>query len=348
MKRLTSAAALELYAESLRSRGVSKSTLRHRLGHARTFLDYLEGHTMKRDLREVTNQDIISYLGGLRERVSVKTGNRLAAMTRCALAFAVKDLFRLLYATELILANPCQDIALKPLKDGFRRAILTKEEMARLLDGITLDDPVGLRDRAFFELLYSSGLRTGEALRLKVADVDCDNRMILIRRGKGGKDRVVPVSEAAVKFLRLHLETTTVGPEDLVFHGVLGNLTGSTMNERFKKAAREAGVMRKHLSAHSIRHSTATHLLENGADLRYVQELLGHESIETTAIYTHCLTESMKRIYKTHHPRENENYREADAAYRNRIFAFKDELQKSKETTERRREYHKKRYEERH
>jgi site-specific recombinase XerD len=263
------------------------------------------------------------------------------------IAFAVKDLFRLLYISDLILTNPFQDSGLKMKKEGIKRAVLSEAEMSRVLDSIALNEPVSLRDRALFELLYSSGLRIGEALRLKVSDIDIENRMVLIRRGKGGKDRVEPVSEAAMKFLKLQIAGREENKDELVFTGVLGNLTSSTMNERFKKIAEKVGVVRKHLSVHSIRHSTATHLLEHGADLRYVQELLGHESIETTAIYTHCLSEGLKRIYKTHHPRENESYVEADAGYRQKVYEFKDRLVKSKEKTAHRREYLKKRYEER-
>jgi integrase/recombinase XerD len=317
------------------------------MSHAKSFMNYLQTHTTKRDLREITVQELTAYLSDLREQISERTGRRLSFSTQSMMAFAVKDLFRLLYISDLILTNPCPDIGLKMKTEGIKRAVLSEAEMANILDSIALSDPVSLRDRALFELLYSSGLRIGEALRLKVSDIDTENRMVLIRRGKGGKDRVEPVSEAAMKFLKLHLAGREENKDDLVFLGVLGNLTSSTMNDRFKKIAEKVGVVRKHLSVHSIRHSTATHLLEHGADLRYVQELLGHESIETTAIYTHCLSEGLKRIYKTHHPRENESYVEVNTEYRNRLYAFKEGLSRSKAETERRREYLKKRYEER-
>jgi integrase/recombinase XerD len=341
MKNLHERAALELYAEYLRSRGKSKPTFRLRMAHARAFLTYLSG----RDLRAVAQQDIASYLAFLRERVSDRTGRPLSFSTRSVMAFAVQDLFRCLYARDCLLTNPFQPSLVKMKREGIKRAVLSEAEMARILDSIAVDDLVHLRDRALFELLYSSGLRIGEALKLKVADVDVENRMVLIRRGKGGKDRVEPVSEAAMKFLKLHLSGREDLKDELVFKGVLGRLTSSTVNERFKKLAAEAGVIRKHLSVHSIRHSVATHLLEHGADLRYVQELLGHESIETTAIYTHCLTESLKRIYKTHHPRENGSYVEADAAYRSKLNAFKARLSRSKAKTEKTREYLRRRYE---
>ncbi|HEQ72439.1 MAG TPA: hypothetical protein ENN69_08110 [Spirochaetia bacterium] len=347
MKSLTDKIALGLYAATLRSRGVSADTRSLRVRHAQAFLDHLRERTGKRDLREVTARDVMAYVGDLRDRISKTTGRGLSPVTQSMMAFAVKDLFNALYAADLLLSNPCQSLALKMKKQGLKRAVLTEEEAARVLDGITPDDPVGIRDRALFELLYSSGLRIGEALRLTAADIDFDNRMVLLRRGKGGKDRVVPVSTTAAAFLKLHLSVS--GREDggkRVFTGVLGNLTSSTVNERFKKLAKKAGVMKKRLSVHSIRHSTATHLLEHGADLRYVQELLGHETIETTAIYTHCVIETLKRIYKTHHPRENGSYVEVDAAYLTKLHAFKEELTRSKEKTEKTREYLKKRYEE--
>jgi len=341
MKTLNERAALTLYADYLRSRGMSKPTYKLRMAHAQVFLASLSG----RDLREITKQDIAAYLADLRDRVSARTGRPLAFSTRAAMAFAVHDLFRCLYARDCLLTNPCQGLGTRMKHEGIKRAVLSEAEMARILDAIPVDDPVHLRDRALFELLYSSGLRIGEALKLKTADVDIENRMILIRRGKGGKDRVEPVSEAAVSFLKLHLSAREDRKDEPVFKGVLGRLTSSTVNDRFKKLAAAAGVVKKHLSVHSIRHSVATHLLERGADLRYVQELLGHESIETTAVYTHCLTESLKRIYKSHHPRENASYVEVDAAYRAKLAAFKERLSKSKAKTERTREYLRRRYE---
>jgi len=208
--------------------------------------------------------------------------------------------------------------------------------MGRFLDSIDIDSHLGLRDRTVFELMYSSGLRVGDASRLNVEDIDFENRMILIKRSKGGKDRIVPVSKVAMSFLKQHLCGRTKGA---LFTGKQGRLRPGAINTRLKKLLKEQNIYREGLSTHSIRYSIATHLLGNGADLRYVQELLGHDSIETTSHYTHDIYENMKRIYKSFHPRENEHYREIDGQYLKRFYAFLKRLTKQKKKSLRNREF---------
>jgi site-specific recombinase XerD len=205
------------------------------------------------------------------------------------------------------------------------KAVLSFDQMNRFLDGIDLNGPLGLRDRAIFELMYSSGLRVSEIVNLDRQDVDLSERMVRLRRTKMGKDKVVPVTESAGKFLKLYLEQRT-DSDPALFMSLNGRLRKFSIAQRFRERLKAAGIRHKGLSPHSIRHSVATHLLETGADLRYVQELLGHESIETTMIYTHAMSENLKKIYKTYHPRENEYYKEADAEYIKGIEDFRIEL----------------------
>jgi integrase/recombinase XerD len=285
------------------------------------------------DLRDVRTKDIEEYISYLNSYISETRNKKLEYQTKSMMVFAVKQAFKYLYVNDLILANPCQDISYKTRKTGIIRAILTKDEMERLLESVECDNQVDLRDRAIYELMYSTGLRIGEVLKLRIRDMDLDNRMVLIRRGKGGRDRMEPVNEVSKKFLELHIAGIKNEKDDLLFKGVIGRLTSSTMNVRFKKVAIKAGIVRQHLSIHSIRHTVATHLLENGADLRYVQELLGHESIETTVIYTHMMYDNLKKVYRSCHPRENEYYKEVDADYSIRLNEFKKKLLKTKEKT---------------
>jgi integrase/recombinase XerD len=163
-------------------------------------------------------------------------------------------------------------------------------------------------------------MRSGEAARLRGEDINEKSRTILIRHTKTRRDRVVPVTETAMEFLKKYRGRRKGGP---VFLGTAGPLQGPAMNNRFKEHLADQGIYRKGLTIHSLRHSAAVHLLQNGADIRYVQELLGHDSLESTVIYTHQLQEELKRIYRTHHPRENRFFKEVDEEYRRKIEELK-------------------------
>jgi integrase/recombinase XerD len=216
-----------------------------------------------------------------------------------------------------------------PEKQDFKRVILSVEEITKFLDGIRVDRLLGLRDRAIFELMYSSGLRRREVVNLDVGDVDLERRMVLIRKSKYGKDRIVPVNEVAARFLRKYLEGRTDGSKPL-FLGPNGRLSLTGLDALFARHVKQAGIDRPGLSMHSIRHTTATHLLEQGANIRYVQELLGHENIQTTVRYTHALVESMKKIYRSFHPRENAYFKEMMDTYAVKLESFLEELKRVK------------------
>lgn len=221
--------------------------------------------------------------------------------------------------------------------------MVSQENMRKLLEWIHTDSVCGIRDRAIYELIYSSGLRAGEAARLKVGDVDFENRILYIRKSKHGKDRFVPVTEGAAAFLAYYLEERIAKKESYVFPGTKNrHIAVTTISRRFKGWAKKAGVYEKGLCIHSVRHATATHLLENGAGIRYVQELLGHESIETTVSYTKQLYRSLKQMYKRYHPRENEYYKEVDEEYCKRIDELESRLKARNEKTLRDRKYSKK------
>jgi site-specific recombinase XerD len=154
--------------------------------------------------------------------------------------------------------------------------------------------------------------------KLDRGDIELSSRMLIVRDAKWSKDRMVPINEVAAAFLSMYLGSE-VRPEQPAFVGQRGRISRYCVKCRFHHHLSNAGLEGKGLTPHSIRHATATHMLAHGADLRYVQELLGHESIETTVIYTNELFENLKRIYKTYHPRENALYREVDEEYRERL-----------------------------
>jgi integrase/recombinase XerD len=346
MGALSADRARSIFESRLKASGYKANTIRTKLEYLKPFFSYLKAQGFSEDLREVDRAGLEGFLEYLQGALSARTRLPYSSRTKAGIWGAVRSLFRALYLSKRILANPASGIVSLRLPASAPKAILTKEEMGRLLDSIDINARLGLRDRAMFELMYSSGLRVSEVSRLKSSDVDLSARQVLVRQGKWGKDRMVPVGEVAVSFLKLFLRGETDAGRLFGGQWRRDEISPAAINRRFKLLLHRAGLYRAGLSAHSIRHSVATHLLENGADLRYVQELLGHESIETTVLYTEELHENMKRIYKTYHPRENRLWLEVDGGYLARLEGLKLELERRATITERKREYSRRYYRE--
>jgi integrase/recombinase XerD len=344
MKKLTIPKVRKIFLHYLKNLGYKENTINGHREKIKPFFTCMTAIDGISDMRDINEKVLHKFLTWLNERVSERTGKLLAARTKKGIFTTIKLLFRCLYQQELILVNPLQNIVYRPGGVQKQREILTEDEMNRFLDGIDEQAPFGLRDKAIFELMYSSGLRAGDITNLDVADVDFEARMVLLKEGKFSKDRVVPVSKVAAVFLKLYLQERR-RETDILFISPCGlRISPGAVNIRCKKWMKESGVYRKGLSSHSIRHSTAVHLLSHGADLRYVQELLGHDSIETTVTYTHDLHENIRRVYKSYHPRENLYFKEVDERYLERLNKFKEELSRQKQITRRERKMKKRFY----
>jgi integrase/recombinase XerD len=337
MGKLGTEKVRKLFEKYLIEAGYKQNTIRTKKECVKHFFAWVEEKTAIDDMRDIDIEIIKQYVHYINKKVSEKTGRVYEVRTKKGLFGVVKLLFKCLYVNEKILKNPLQEYNFAPKGEGRKKEILTREEMGEFLDSIDTGNLLDLRDRTIFELMYSSGLRVSEVSGLDVSDIDFEARMLLIRQAKWGKDRVVPVSEVAMSFLKMYLPVRKRQKDNAVFTSVYGRLGSAVINVRFKRRLKEAGLYRENVTAHSIRHSVATHLLAQGADLRYVQELLGHETIETTVIYTHELFDNLKRIYKSYHPRENEYYKEADEEYVTCLEAFIKELKRQKAKTARER-----------
>jgi len=278
----------------------------------------------KGDVRTFGKKELSAFFSWLCRQRSKRTGDALRPKTINARFESIRLLYSCLYRSGAIGENPCHGLALAvPDPKAWTRRPLSRDEITQFLESIDVTSPVGLRDRALFELIYSSGLRVNEAACLKVGDIDFEQRLMVVR-GKFDRDRMVPVSEVARDFLVQYLGERIERPESWVFVGSRGptksgHLWSTTISERFRILLREQGMDKSELSTHSIRHSTATHLLENGASVRHVQELLGHKNIESTVRYTHVMTDSLGKVYRRHHPREHELYEEVDDEYLRRV-----------------------------
>ena len=335
MSALEAGKVRAVFTEVMTARRYKRSTVSNRLRFMERFLSFAASQGVK-DLRDANAELIERYMAAEQEVVSARTRRPYRRGTLVGAFTAVRLLFAALYQAELILKNPAREVRFKTKAKSQLRAVFTEEEIARFLDGIDIHQPLGLRDRAIFELVYSSGLRAGEVGKLNRGDIDLGTRMLIVRDAKWSKDRMVPISEVAHSFLSLYLEGVS-DPQRPVFLGQRGRMGSAAVADRFHKHLARAGLEGKELTVHSIRHATATHLLAHGADLRYVQDLLGHESIETTAVYTHEQFENLKRIYKSFHPRENALYREIDEVYQARIQHLVDRLEDPKRPKNKRR-----------
>ena len=218
---------------------------------------------------------------------------------------SIKALYRYLDAEGRLESNPCDKIA-APKMNPYLPTVLSVEEVLAILDSVDLSKPFGHRDRCILEVLYSCGLRVSELVSLKISDLFLDEGFIRVF-GKGSKQRLVPIGEPAVKAIRLYRSIRDAGPvqkqaEDILFLNRRGGrLSRVAVFNIVKEQAAVAGI-RKEISPHTFRHSFATHLVENGADLRVVQQMLGHESILTTEIYTHIDTKKWQDTILKYHP----------------------------------------------
>lgn len=313
---MTLSLCLEEYKEVLQGRSLSRQTISN-WSRAIVLFDQLLQQKGKEDVRETLPEDFTDYAEFLED-------SELASETRRQYLYALRRFFSWLYRNEVIL-TPLEGFVPVVKKIQKEKVLFTQEEIGCFLDAI--ED--NYHDRALFELLYSSGLRISEALNLKWKDVFMRNRKLWIKQGKGHRDRCVPFSRTASLFLKRWKKESRLRDDDYLFPGRYSQkkpISPFSIRQRFLKYLDKAEITREGLTIHSIRHSTATHLLEAGVDIRYVSELLGHENMETTAVYTHPTEDSQKKAFRMYHPRENGCYREIDQAYLKELQVLRKKL----------------------
>jgi len=264
-----------------------------------TFAGWIETHTPHREWMLLEPQNITDFL------MHRKRAGLQASSVRID-AVAIRIFFRFLVARKGCRTNPAENLAL-PRPEKHLPSTLHVTEVERLLDSVGPNDPLGLRDRAILELLYSSGLRVSELCDARLENIDLEARFIRIT-GKGGKTRLVPLGKPACASIKAYLDrerptlvSKRTGGE--IFLSIRGRkLTTPRIRQLLNQYAARAGL-ETHVHPHLMRHSFATHLLGGGADLRVIQELLGHADISTTQIYTHIEKSGLQAVIKKFHPR---------------------------------------------
>ncbi len=289
--------ALPGYDRDLAARGAAERTRRAYAVDLGQFCGWCSARGLEPEA--VRHRDVRRYAAGL-------SSEGATAATVARKLAAIRGLYDFLVRTERMPANPA-DLVTSPKRDGKLPKVLSAEQVAGLLERIPARTPLELRDRAMLELAYSCGLRCEEIVNLDTAAVDFETEQLRVA-GKGSKDRILPVGEPAQRALERYLARGRGAlrqdrGEQAMFLSKNGRrLSSSDVSRRLSLWVREA-ALDAGISPHSLRHSFATHLLEGGADLRTIQELLGHTSISTTQIYTRVDAARLRDQYAGSHPR---------------------------------------------
>jgi integrase/recombinase XerD len=295
---------LEEHLQHLGVKGFSENTLHLRRVHINMFLKWCEDRGLREPV-EITRPVLESYQRYLFHHRK-KDGMPLSFSSQHSRLTCLRVWFRWMTRRNYILHNPASEIELPRL--GFHLPpVLTEEEAERVLQQPNMADPLGVRDRAILETFYSTGIRRTELVELKLPEIDRSNELITIREGKGKKDRVVPIGARALAWMDKYLNEVrpqlVVDPDD-------GTLFLTAEGEPFHKnhlsaLARsyvEKAQMGKSGACHLLRHTMATLMLEGGADIRFIQQMLGHAKLTTTQIYTHVSVRMLKQIHSATHP----------------------------------------------
>lgn len=280
----------------LENKNFSANTVKSYRADLQEFTDYLSKR--KQNMLEAFTSPVIrSFLASLPQDYARNTVLRKIAALRSLAAFLLRQ--------GKLARNPFKLLP-APKREKLLPKFLTLPETDRLINAAG-NTHFAARDKALFELMYSSGLRRSEVTGLKIRDVDFFNGVVRVL-GKGNKERLVPVTDEALYAIKYYLSTRpNPQPQDALFLNAHGKpLTGDGLAFIFKNTAIAAHLARK-VTPHSLRHSFATHLLNNGCDLRSLQEMLGHKTLAATQVYTHVSLDKLKSVYQHAHPKNKEN-----------------------------------------
>jgi integrase/recombinase XerD len=283
-------------------RGLSRNTLEAYRSDLQQFADFLERHEL--DPLAVKTTDLTAFISELATGTPERTA--VAPSTLQRKIACLRSFYRHLRREQILDHDPAAELR-APRSRARLPKVLSRDEVGRLLAQPRGTTPAALRDRALLETMYACGLRASEAIGLELSELDLEGG-ILRARGKGSKERIVPIGGKAIEALSAYLEhgrPKLVGlrPERRVFLNLRGGgLSRQGLYKIVRRHARSAGL-EKRMSPHTLRHTFATHLLTGGCDLRSLQEMLGHADIGTTQIYTHLTTERLRDVYFDAHPR---------------------------------------------
>lgn len=295
------------HLHALEVQNYSEFTVRGRAGHIGFFLAWLEERGITEPL-EVTRPVLERYQRHL-FHYRKSNGDPLSFRSQHARLVPLRMWFRWMTRQNHILHNPASELELPRLGRSLPKNIFSAVEVERIMTLCEIEEPIGLRDRALLEVLYSTGIRRLEIVRLKLYDLSLDRGLLLINQGKGSKDRYVPIGERAIAWLQKYVREArpqlAVEPDDMtVFLTAQGEPFSRDHLTYTVKGRVDAAKLGKTGACHLFRHTMATLMHENGADIRHIQAMLGHEDIKTTQIYTQVAIRALQQIHAATHPAE--------------------------------------------
>jgi integrase/recombinase XerD len=293
------------HLSALRVRGYSEHTVKSRQTYLGFFLQWAHDHGL-REAVEITRPVLERYQRYL-FFYRKKNGEPLTFRSQHARLVPLRVWFRWMTRQNHILHNPASEIDLPRVGRVLPKNILSVSEVEQVMMQPNVVDPLGLRDRVILEVIYATGLRRGEIVNLKLMDLSLDRGLVLVRQGKGKKDRYVPIGERATAWLQKYIAEVrpqlALEPDDFtVFLTAEGEPFSRDHLTGMVRQHIEAAQLGKLGACHLLRHAMATHMHENGADIRHIQVILGHEDIQTTQIYTHVALRTLQQVYAATHP----------------------------------------------
>lgn len=293
------------YKEHLKARDYATQSVQYKYASLTWFIEWCHERGIER-IEQITRPILQRYQRYLYYAIS-RSGKPLSTASQRNRLTAVRTWFKFLMRENLILYNPASELELPKPEKRLPKHTLTPEEAELVLSQPDIDTDTGLRDRAILEVLYSTGIRRQEVINLTRQDINAGAGVIAVRQGKGKKDRFVPIGERALLWTEKYLDDIRAqhalpSSPDNVFLDETGKmLDPHKVSRAVKKYVKQASID-KVGSCHLFRHTMATLMLENGADIRFIQQMLGHSQLSTTEIYTHVAIHKLKEIHTATHP----------------------------------------------
>jgi len=297
---------MKRYLLGLRTKNYSPRTIENREVYLEFLISWLEARGVHRP-QEVTKPMLERYQRYLFHMRQPSNGKPLSFRAQHGRLVPVRAYFKWLTQQNVLLSNPASELELPRLETRLPKHVLTIQEAARVMEEPDTNESLGVRDRTILEVLYSTGIRRAEVINLSVYDLDTERGTLMVRQGKGKKDRMVPIGEQALVWLeryqrRVRPELAVPPDEGILFLTSLGeSFTPNRLSQLVRGHVKSADL-NKTGSCHLFRHTMATLMLEGGADIRYIQEMLGHASVSTTQIYTQVSIRKLREIHRATHP----------------------------------------------